>query len=93
VVEGSVREVGLGGRGSGTGWLVKADNWGSSSAGKFAESSGSDRVVGTTPAWDSTAEGVKESSCDPTACVVAVVDTPPNPEASYSNAGELMEVD
>jgi hypothetical protein len=75
-------------RGDVMGFVVKSD---SSSGGNFAESSGSDRIVGTAWAWDSTAEGLRVSSCSPTDCVV--VDTPPNPEVSYSNAGELMVAD
>jgi hypothetical protein len=64
---------------------------GSSSAGKFAESSGSDAMVGFPNACDSTAGELEVSLCSPSGGVV--VDTPPNPEGSYSKAGELTEVD
>jgi hypothetical protein len=64
---------------------------GSSSTGKFAESNGSDGIVGATNARDSTGDWLSESSCKSWACVV--VDTPPNPEVSYSNEGESRTAD
>lgn len=73
------------------GFATFAGDSGSSSAGKFAESSGSDAIVGTPKALDSTVEELKESSCSPTAGVV--VDTLPKPEASYSNAEEPTVAD
>jgi hypothetical protein len=64
---------------------------GSSSAGKFAESSGSDATVDVPNACESIAEELEVSLRRPTGGVV--VDTPPNPEGSYSNARELSVAD
>jgi len=90
IEDGSVPilSVKLENRGDVIGFVVRSV---SSSGGRFAESNGSDGIVGAVNAGDSTAEGLTESSCGSRACVV--VDTPPNPEVSYSNAGESRTAD